>query len=171
MSELRLNHGTYSKEDADEKPDRISLKESFFEGEDVCVDCTVKVIKDGAEGDIISQYVRFCHVFDAQVKTHGRTRKAIEETIRICQDAKILEEYLERQREEVIDIMTTLFDQETIMRNHDATIRRETQRDMAGLMNYLWSHDRGEDARKASADESFLNKLLEEFRGGLMVAK
>ena len=43
--------------------------------------------------------------------------------------------------------------------------------DMAGLMNYLWSNGRGDDAIKAGKDESFLNKLLAEFRGGMMGAK
>ena len=137
------------------------------------------MIKDGEEGDIISQYVRFCRVFDEQTKIHGRTIKAVEETIQICQDEKVLEEYLERQREEVIDIMTTLFDQETIMKNHDAALRKEvqnetrkeTQKDMAGLMSYLASNGRSDDIVKAGQDENFLNKLLADFRGGLMVAK
>ena len=104
-------------------------------------------------------------------RIHGKTLKAVEETIRICQDEKVLAEYLKRQREEVIDIMTTLFDQETIMRNHDAAIRREAEKDMAGLMNYLLSNGRNDDALKASTDENFLNKLLADFRSGLMVAK
>ena len=95
----------------------------------------------------------------------------MKETIRICQDENVLGEYLDRQREEVIDIMTTLFDKETIMKNHDATVRRETQKDMAGLMNYLLSNGRNEDALKASKDETFLNQLLAEFRSGLMVVK
>ena len=153
----------------------LTLRDGFFDGDDICVDCFVKVIKDGKEGDIISQYVRFCRVFDEQVKIHGKTLKAVEETIRICKDEKVLEEYLERQREEVIDIMTTLFDQETIMKNHDATVRREaekkTQKDMAGLMSFLASNGRSDDIVKAGQDENFLNKLLADFRGGLMVVK
>ena len=161
----------YTKEDADTKPDVLTLKDSFFDGDDICVDCTVKVVKDGEKGDIISQYVRFCRVFDEQVKIHGRTLEAVEETIRICKDEKVLEEYLERQREEVIDIMTTLFDQETIMKNHDATVRREERKDVTGLMSYLASAGRSDDIVKAGQDESFLNKLLAEFRSGMMVAK
>ena len=169
----------YTKPDANKKPDNLTLKDTLFDGEDICIDCKVRVIKDGKKGDIISQYVRFCRVFDEQVRIHGRTLKAVEETIRICKDEKVLEEYLERQREEVIDIMMTLFDQETIMENHDESIRRESRaegraeerRDMAGLMNYLLKNGRGDDALKASEDESFLNKLLAEFRGGMMVAK
>jgi hypothetical protein len=36
----------------------------------------------------------------------------------------VLKDYLERQREEFIDMMLTLFDQETLMRNHDASVER-----------------------------------------------
>ena len=140
----------YTKEDADEKPNPLTLQDSFFDGEDVCVNCTVKVIKDGQKGDIINQYVRFCRVFDKQVKIHGRTLKAVEETIRICKDQKVLEEYLERQREEVIDIMTTLFDQETIMKNHDATVRHEnTEESIRNLMETMkWTAKQAMDALK-----------------------
>lgn len=169
----------YTKEDAETKPDVLTLKDSFFDGEDICVDCRVKVIKDGLEGDIISQYVRFCRVFDEQKKIHGRTRKAVEETIRICMDENVLAEYLERQREEVIDIMTTLFDQESIMKAHDATVRREGvaegeekgQTDVASLMSFLAKAGRSDDIVKAGNDRSFLNQLLAEYRGGMMVAK
>ena len=120
----------YTKPDAGKKPDNLTLKDTLFDGEDICIDCKVRVIKDGKKGDIISQYVRFCRVFDEQVRIYGRTLKAVEETIRICKDEKVLKEYLERQREEVIDIMMTLFDQETIMRNHDLSLVRNTERRM-----------------------------------------
>ncbi len=116
------------------KPSRISLKDSFFAGKDISVNCEVKVIFDGQKGDIIYQYIRFCHVFNEQVKIHGRTRKAVEETIRICLDEDVLNEYLEQQREEVIDMMMALFDDETIMRNHDASLVRKEQRDRIGMM-------------------------------------
>ena len=49
--------------------------------------------------------------------------------------------------------------------------KAEEKKDTAKLMNFLWSNGRGADAQKASEDENFLNKLLADFRGGLMVAK
>lgn len=49
--------------------------------------------------------------------------------------------------------------------------KAEERKNMAGLMNYLWSNGRGDDAKRASEDESFLAKLLAEFRGGMMVTK
>ena len=58
-----------------------------------------------------------------------------------------------------------------VIDNEKAEAQRETQRDMARLMKYLLANGRNEDALKATTDESFLNKLLAEFRGGMMVAK
>ena len=47
-----------------------------------------------------------------QVKKHGRTKKAVEETIRICSNKDILREYLAAHRKEVLDIMTQIYDKE-----------------------------------------------------------
>ena len=77
----------------------------------------------------------------------------------------------------VIDIRIVLFDQETIMRNHDASVvrrgwqegrkegRKEGQQSVAKLMNYLLTNDRGEDAMRATQDEEYLNRLLSEYAG------
>ncbi len=67
----------------------------------------------------------FCKTFNEQCKTYGRTLKAVEETIRICVGRDILKEYLEKEKEEVLNIMTTLFDEETIQKNHIASERRD----------------------------------------------
>ena len=87
--------------------------------------------------------------------------------IKICQDEGVLREFLERQRLEVIDMMLALFDQETMMRNHDAAVeqkgRKEGRQETTALMNYLWSNGRAEDARRASEDEAYLSELLGEF--------
>ena len=152
------------------RPDRISLRDNFFNGKNIGVECEVKVLYDGRNGDIISQYVRFCHLFDEQVKVHGRTRKAVEETIRICQSEGVLTDYLEHQREEVIDMMLSLFDDETIMKNHDAALerksRQEGRKETGELLNFLWRNGRGEDALRASSDETYLEQLLAEFQSG-----
>ena len=49
--------------------------------------------------------------------------------------------------------------------------REEGQQETAKLMNFLLTNNRNEDALKASSDRNYLNKLLAEFRNGLMVAK
>ena len=55
---------------------------------------------------------------------HGRTKKAILETIRICKDKNVLKEYLENKEREVVDIMMALYDEEEIMRSY---VRSEVQ--------------------------------------------
>ena len=146
------------------KPGKLTLKDCFFKGKDISIDCEVKMLYDGTQGDIINQYVRFCHIFNDQVKIHGRTRKAVDETIRICHKEAVLEEYLEREREEIMDMMLALFDEETLMKNHDASIERKSRKEVMDLMNFLWANNRGDDAIKASEDEHFLEQLLEKYR-------
>lgn len=99
--------------DRKNRPEWISLSGEFFpEATDLFVDVKVRVIYDGQKGDIINQYVTFTRVYNEQVKQHGRTRKAVLETVRICKDRDVLTEYLTDREKEVIDIMMTLFEQE-----------------------------------------------------------
>ena len=77
------------------------------------------------EDDILGQYVTFSKVYNEQRKKYGRTREAITETIRICKDRNVLKEYLESKEVEVVTMMMTLYDEEQIMKNHDAALARK----------------------------------------------
>ena len=112
-------------------PEEISFAEEFFGGEQVCLDLKVKMIYDGREGDIISQYVAFTKVCNEQVKAYGRTRKAIRETIRICKDKNVLKEYLESREQEVLDMLMELYDQEEVMRSYLESERYEAAKEAA----------------------------------------
>ena len=112
-------------------PEEISFAEEFFGGEQVCLDLKVKMIYDGREGDIISQYVAFTKVCNEQVKAYGRTRKAIRETIRICKDKNVLKEYLESREQEVLDMLMELYDQEEVMRSYLESERYEAAQEAA----------------------------------------
>jgi len=107
------------------RPERITLSEEFFQGENTAIEVTVKMIYDGRKGDIINQYVTFTKILNEQIKLHGGTKTAILETIRICKDENILKEYLESRESEVVDIMMQLYDQEEIMRIHDIRVARD----------------------------------------------
>lgn len=107
------------------RPSEITLSEEFFEGETTAVEVTVRMIYDGKKGDIINQYVTFTKVHDEQLKLHGRTKKAVQEAIRICKDRDVLREYLESKESEVVDIMMQLYDQEEIMRVHDIEVAKD----------------------------------------------
>ena len=114
----------------------ISLSEEYFGGDATALEVRVKVITDSREGDIINQYVMFTHILNEQVKNHGRTKRAIDETIKICKDRNILKEYLSRHESEVHDIMFSLYDDEQIqkamMREHEKI--GETRGRMEGRM-------------------------------------
>ena len=112
--------------DRKNRPKELQLSKEFFPDETgLALDVKVKMIYGDKKDDIIGQYVLFTKVYDEQRRLYGRTRKAIEETIRICKERNVLKEYLESREGEVVTMMSTLFDYETIMKNHDATIRRE----------------------------------------------
>ena len=113
------------------RPEEISFAEEFFGREQVCLDLKVKMIYDGREGDIISQYVAFTKVCNEQVKAYGRTRKAIRETIRICKDKNVLKEYLESREQEVLDMLMELYDQEEVMRSYLESERYEAAEEAA----------------------------------------
>ena len=113
------------------RSEEISFTEEFFDGKETCLDLRVKMIYDGREGDIISQYVAFTKVCNEQVKVYGRTRKAIRETIRICKDKNVLKEYLESREQEVLDMLMELYDQEEVMRSYLESERYEAAQEAA----------------------------------------
>ena len=96
-------------------PDTLTLSEEFFDGTNIDLNVTVHVLKDEGNQSIVSQYIHFTRIYNEQVKRYGKTREAVTETLRICMDKDILREYLIRREKEVIDIMMTLFDNETIL--------------------------------------------------------
>ena len=113
------------------KPESISLSEEFFDGEKSAIDVKVKMIYDGKDNDIISQYVAFTKVYDEQVKLYGRTREAVTNTIHICKDRDVLKEYLSSREKEVVDMMMTLFDEEQVMRVYVESEKREAAKEAA----------------------------------------
>ena len=112
-----------------ERKDRrgeLVLSEEFFGGRRLALEVRVKMVYDGMEGDIISQYVAFTRIYREQCKKYGRTQKAVLETIRLCRKKDILKEYLENREKEVVDIMMTLFNQEYAIEAYTEEIRQES---------------------------------------------
>lgn len=89
------------------------------------MEVSIRMLYGDNGNDIVGQYVTFTKVYSEQRKVYGRTKEAILETIRICKDKDILREYLESRESEVLDMMMTIFDDETIMRNHIRSQRAE----------------------------------------------
>ena len=116
-------------------PDQITLKKHFYTNKRCGADLKVKVITAESK-DIIGQYIIFCHVLDEQVRIHGRTRKAVEETIRICRKRKVLTEYLKEREKEVIIIMITLFDQKYAVEQY-GKVQKKKGREEGKIIEFI----------------------------------
>ena len=103
----------------------MSLAEEFFDGDASAMEVKVRVIRSGEGRNILDQYIGFTKVSDEQVRLYGRTHKAIVETLRICIENDILKEFLKSREKEVIDMMTALFDEETVLKAAFAEKDRE----------------------------------------------
>ncbi|MBQ4360971.1 MAG: hypothetical protein II767_12035 [Proteobacteria bacterium] len=131
-----------------DKPDTLSFKELYFPDDAQCdIDTKVHVIYDRMSGDIIDQYITFCKVLTEQVKKHGRTRKAIEEALRLCRDKQVLTQYLKEREIEIMNIMTTLFDQDYV------TARYGDERERIGM------NEGRKEGRKEGKKETAVNML------------
>ena len=114
--------------DRKERPEYISLAEEFFDGQNIFLDAKIKVLYGSDKDDIISQYVTYTKVYDEQRKLHGRTRKAVTETIRICKDKNVLKEYLEEREKEVENIMLAMYDEKEILLEYIESERYEAEK-------------------------------------------
>ncbi len=113
----------------------------FIDGENCTIEAKAMVIygsltyDESGKEEIISQYVSFSKIYDEQRRLHGRTRKAIRETLRICDERDVLREYLKTCEKEATSIMSFLFDKETIYRNHDLALRKEYKEEYKNKYN------------------------------------
>lgn len=108
-------------------PDELRLSD-LYEGPGAA-DVEVKVLRGNGTGDIVDQYVRFCKISDEERRKHGRSQKAIEETLRQCMEENVLAPFLATRQKEVAEIMVTLFDQEKIMEIHDYHVAEDARKD------------------------------------------
>lgn len=114
----------YTKERGD-KPEILNLNDIFFPECPCCIDADVKVIYLDDSDTIINQYIKFCMVLDDEVKKHGRTLTAVKNTLRICRDENLLNEYLRTRETEVEGIMLTLFDQDKVTAIREKEVKAE----------------------------------------------
>ena len=154
-------------------PDELKLS-SLFEG-DGSVELSVKVLRDDGKGSIVDQYIAFSKIVDEQVKLHGRTDEALYETLRICRERKILKPFLDSREKEVVDIMTTLFDQQKVWEIELHNVAQENllegekrgeikgENKLGLLMKALFAAHRFEEADEAATDEAKRNQLYKEF--------
>lgn len=153
------------------KPDEISLSKDIFgeeSADNIFVDVKAKIIYDSTPGDIINQFITFARVFDRQIQIYGRTRKAVEETLRICRDQDVLKAYLEE--EETAEIMFTWLDEQKAKKFEEEEIRQEGRAEgeakgesrLGLLINMLIKSGRNDDVLRASTDAGYRKQLYQE---------
>ncbi|MBO6133447.1 MAG: hypothetical protein J6P05_03840, partial [Lachnospiraceae bacterium] len=86
-----------------------------------------------------------------------------------------IHEFIIANRAEVKSMLLTEYNEEKVMEKErqegEKRGENKMKKDMAGLMSFLASNGRSDDIVKAGQDEDFLNKLLSDFRGGMMAAE
>lgn len=135
-----------------EAPDILRLSD-MYEGSG-SADLTVRVLRDGQPGDILSQYVDFCQVANEQVSLYGRTDEALMSTIQLCLEQGILVPFLDSRKKEVVDIMTRLFSQEKAWEMELAANARE---------NWEAGRVEGRVEGRMEAQADMLRRLLQKF--------
>ena len=134
------------------------------------VEVTVNVLR-GGDSSILGQYVEFCQIADQQRKRYGRTKEAIKETIRICQEREVLIPFLASRRKEVIDMMELLFSQEEMWEmglkekawEARQQGRKETGALYGALLDILVPLNRVSELQAAAKDDAKLLALADEF--------
>lgn len=80
---------------------------------------TIKRILTTDIYNILGQYLAFIRILYKNFDKYGRTRKAAEETVRMCLEENLLKEYMKGREKEVIDMMSLIFSQEEVDRIRD----------------------------------------------------
>ncbi len=91
--------------DQEDVPETLLLSDLYGGSGDAEV--RVKVLRGTGNGDIVDQYVRFCKIADEERKRHGRSGKAIEETLRRCIKENVLAPFLLTHHKKVTEVMVT----------------------------------------------------------------
>ena len=91
--------------DREDVPETLLLSDLYGGSGDAEV--RVKVLRGTGNGDIVDQYVRFCKIADEERKRHGRSGKAIEETLRRCIKENVLAPFLLTHHKKVTEVMVT----------------------------------------------------------------
>ena len=105
-------------------PDEMSFKDDYFDG-DCPVDVKVKVLKQPGTETVSGQYIGFSKVYDEQRSIHSNKIECIRETLRICKEKGYLVDFLTEHEEEVVTMLTFLFDEQQERETYTAARDKE----------------------------------------------
>lgn len=98
-------------------PEKLTWRKHVAPGRSMTWDFSVDVIYEGERGDIIDQYVSFCHITDEKRRVGGRTKETMIDIINTCIERGVLVDYLRSKTvEAMINLLGTPFEQEQIYR-------------------------------------------------------
>ena len=162
-----------------EQPEKqvLSLSDAYEGDGDIEVKVTMLNINYGMNKKLMEAckpLQEYAWIVDA-VRKHQKEKMDLEAAVDASVDEMpedfVIREFIIANRAEVKTMLLTEYNEEKVMEKERQEGHKEGKKEVAGLMSYLLKNGRSEDAIKASEDESFLDKLLAEFRGGMMVAK
>lgn len=111
---------------SEEKPHEITLAKEFFHGKDSAIKAKIQILQHEGNHSIVDQYIDFCKIYDDYRKKNlDNPRKGATGAIDECIRKGILPEYLKKQREEVVDVMLTLYSQEEVNEMERESVARE----------------------------------------------
>ena len=163
----------------------LSLSDAYEGDGDIEVKVTMLNINYGMNKKLMEAckpLQEYAWIVDA-VRKHQKEKMDLEAAVDASVDEMpedfVIREFIIANRAEVKTMLLTEYNEEKVMEKErqeghkegKKEGQKEMKKDMAGLMSFLASNGRSDDIVKAGQDENFLNKLLADFRGGLMVAK
>ena len=150
------------------KPEVMSLSEDFFGGRDD-IELRVRVLSE-VNQTLSGQYIGFCKVFDEQRRLYNNGIRAAKETYRICIENGYLTDYMRSHEMEVVDMMSELFDEETMRRQLEIAHRRRDLETGAAIGKELGMREGKEEqkikiAKELLADGTFNNEKISKLTG------
>ena len=106
--------------------DEISFKDTYFDGT-APIDVIVKVLRMPDKDTLYGQYIAFSKVYDGQRKLHKNKIECISNTLDICIKEGYLREFFEQHRQEVVTMLSTLFDEQAQREQYDIAVKEESR--------------------------------------------
>lgn len=105
------------------KPEYMCISENFISNSKKFLELKVKMIYNGEKNDVVYQYISFCKILDEQRKKFlNEPHAAILETLRLCKDNKIMEDYITTHENEVYESVSDM-----LYRIHVEHLKKEAE--------------------------------------------
>ena len=106
--------------------DEISFRNTYFDGV-APIEVVVKVLKVLDKNTLYGQYIAFSKVYDGQRKIYKNKIECIRNTLDICIKEGYLRDFLEQHRQEVVTMLSSLFDELAQREQYDIAVKAESK--------------------------------------------